>query len=172
MATSAEPQQDTRGTRREHGRVVVGVDGSPGSRAALREALLAADRHGDSLEVITAPLTEAELGAWGTGAWPAVPLPGPDRVLGAARRAAQDMVDDVLVELRGRLRTPARIDVRAVPGHPAQVLVRAAHGADRLVVGHRGRGAVGSLVLGSVGLHCLAAAPCPVTVVPPVDDGA
>ncbi|MDD7939580.1 universal stress protein [Actinomycetospora lutea] len=170
MSTSSDAQQRSAATRPEHGRVVVGVDGSPGSRAALREAVLAADRAGDVLEVIAAPLSEAELGAWGTGAWPAVPLPAPDRILEAARRSARDEVDDVLEELRDRLRSRPHVDVRVVPGHPAQVLVRAARGADRLVVGHRGRGAVGSLLLGSVGLHCLAAAPCPVTVVPPPDD--
>ncbi|PVZ06293.1 universal stress protein [Actinomycetospora cinnamomea] len=153
------------------GRVVVGVDGSSGSREALRAAILAADLRGDTVQVITAPLSDTELGAWGSAAWPAMPLPDPDRIVDAARDTARSMVADVLGELDGRLRTTPRVDVQAVPGNPARVLIEAARGADRLVVGHRGRGAVSSLVLGSVGLHCLADPPCPVTIVPPADDG-
>ena len=37
--------------------------------------------------------------------------------------------------------------------------------ADLLVLGHRGRGAFRSAVLGSVGLHCVLHATCPVTIV-------
>lgn len=171
MSTSAEPRQDPTTTSAEHGRVVVGVDGSPGSRAALRVAVLAADRRGDDLRVLTAPLSETELGAWGTGAWPSMSLPDPDRILGSALETARQMVEDVLAELRGRLRSEPTIDVRAVIGHPAQVLLDAARGADQLVVGHRGRGAASSLLLGSVGLRCVVHAPCPVTVVPLTDAG-
>jgi nucleotide-binding universal stress UspA family protein len=170
MTTSAEPRKDRSAARPERGRVVVGVDGSPGSRAALRAAVLAADTRGDTVEVLTAPLSETELGAWGTGAWPSMSLPDPDRILRGARDTARQMVEEVLAELRGRLRSDLAVDVRAVIGHPAHVLIDAARGADQLVVGHRGRGAVGSVVLGSVGLHCLTAAPCPVTIVPPTDD--
>jgi nucleotide-binding universal stress UspA family protein len=174
MTTASEQQQEPAQQQEPTtpGRVVVGIDGSPGSRAALLAAVLAADLRGDTVEVITAPLSDTELGAWGTGAWPAVPLPDPDSILGAARDTARHMVDEVIEELGDRRRSEPRVDVRAVIGEPAEVLVRAARGADRLVVGHRGRGAVGSLVLGSVGLHCLAAAPCPVTIVPLVDDEA
>ena len=48
----------------------------------------------------------------------------------------------------------------------AAVLVEEAADADLLVVGHRGHGALGSTLLGSVGLRCVLHAPCPVTVVP------
>ena len=47
------------------------------------------------------------------------------------------------------------------------MLVEASEGADLLVLGHRGRGAVRSALLGSVGLHCVLHATCPVTVVRP-----
>jgi nucleotide-binding universal stress UspA family protein len=47
------------------------------------------------------------------------------------------------------------------------VLVEASEGADLLVLGHRGRGALRSALLGSVGLHCVLHATCPVTVVRP-----
>ena len=47
-------------------------------------------------------------------------------------------------------RTPlVSIDVEAVAGGPAPVLLDAAEGADLLVLGHRGRGAFSSAVLGA-----------------------
>jgi nucleotide-binding universal stress UspA family protein len=57
--------------------------------------------------------------------------------------------------------------VRALPGAASEVLTEQARGADLLVVGHRGRGGFASAMLGSVGLHSVLNAPCPVTVVRP-----
>jgi nucleotide-binding universal stress UspA family protein len=45
--------------------------------------------------------------------------------------------------------------------------VDAAEAAELLVIGHRGRGSVASVLLGSVGLYCVLNARCPVTVVRP-----
>jgi nucleotide-binding universal stress UspA family protein len=64
---------------------------------------------------------------------------------------------------------PAVADVVTEPvaaiGSPVEVLLEAARDADLLVVGHRGRGAWRSALLGSVGLDVVLHAPCPVTVV-------
>ena len=46
-------------------------------------------------------------------------------------------------------------------------LIERARGADLLVIGHRGRGGAASALLGSVGLHCVLHAECPVTVIRP-----
>jgi nucleotide-binding universal stress UspA family protein len=54
-----------------------------------------------------------------------------------------------------------------VLGAPGRVLVEQARGAELLVLGHRGRGGVASVVLGSVGLYCVLHAPCSVTIVRP-----
>lgn len=43
--------------------------------------------------------------------------------------------------------------VEAATGAPGRMVVNVAQGADVLVLGHRGRGAVRSAQLGSVGLH-------------------
>jgi nucleotide-binding universal stress UspA family protein len=59
------------------------------------------------------------------------------------------------------------LEVRTVAGDPAAVLLDEAADADLLVVGHRGRGAIASACLGSVGLHCVVHAPRPVVVVRP-----
>jgi nucleotide-binding universal stress UspA family protein len=67
----------------------------------------------------------------------------------------------------------APIVTRVVQGHPAQVLLDAARGADLLVVGSRGHGTLAGMLLGSVSQHCVQHSPCPVVVVPadhPVED--
>jgi len=51
-------------------------------------------------------------------------------------------------------------------GPPAEVLLRVAKEADLLVVGSRGRGGLRSALIGSVSLHCIQHAHCPVLVLP------
>ena len=52
-----------------------------------------------------------------------------------------------------------------VGGHPAEVLVRAARGADMLVVGSQGHGGFTGALLGSVSQYCVHHALCPVLVI-------
>ena len=56
-------------------------------------------------------------------------------------------------------------------GHPAQVLIEASKEADLLVVGHRGHGAFTGMLVGSVSIHCVTGAFCPVVVVRRGDGG-
>jgi nucleotide-binding universal stress UspA family protein len=68
---------------------------------------------------------------------------------------ARALVDEVRTQTDGK---GVDVDVVAAPGPVAHGLLAAAEGADLLVVGSRGRGAVRSTVLGSVALHpCLRA---------------
>lgn len=55
----------------------------------------------------------------------------------------------------------------SVYGHPVDALIQASRTADLLVVGSRGRGALGSAMLGSVSRGVLHHADCPVAVVRP-----
>jgi nucleotide-binding universal stress UspA family protein len=164
VPTDAPPVPQPRDASAEHRpRVVVGVDGSPGSRAALVRALAEAARRGADLDVVTS--TPMPL-PW-TGIAPVV-VPGHNEVLtelaGRARALLTEAQEEPAVhEVPGATAVHAR--VLAVESAAAQALVDSAAGADLLVVGSRGRGAMRSALLGSVALHCVTHAPCPVLVV-------
>jgi nucleotide-binding universal stress UspA family protein len=49
--------------------------------------------------------------------------------------------------------------------HPSEALLRASNDADLLVVGSRGLGGFGGLLLGSISQQCVQHATCPVLVV-------
>jgi nucleotide-binding universal stress UspA family protein len=141
-------------------KVVVGIDGSDGSRAALEFAMAEAARRGAAVRVVWAI---PETGYWATSYGMSPALIGE---LGAdLEKVGRQMVDDVVAE-RGGTVSGVAVEVRAIPGPPAAVLVEQAAEADLLVVGHRGRGGLRSAVLGSVGMQCVLHAPGPVTVVP------
>jgi nucleotide-binding universal stress UspA family protein len=147
-------------------RIVVGLDGSTASRAALAFALREAARRGAAVEVVTA----FEI----PGYWDAIyralpPEDGPSLI--EARDAVCKEVDNVVEDVRASLadEMPQRppVAVTAVGGSAADALLRAARAADLLVVGSRGRGGFTSMLLGSVSLQCMLHATCPVTVVRP-----
>jgi nucleotide-binding universal stress UspA family protein len=143
-------------------RLVVGVDDSPEARLALAAALVDAAARGAELDVVTAypPVT-----IWSGGI-----AYVPEQVASireAAERRVRGIVDEVLSGPPSRAPGIDTVDIRVVgiEGHVAPVLIAAADGADLLVVGTRGRGGVRSVLLGSVALHCLSHAPCPVLVI-------
>ncbi|GGV35173.1 universal stress protein [Kitasatospora herbaricolor] len=134
-----------------HPVIVVGVDGSPSSRAALRWAQGQARLEDASVEAVAA-WDYPPMSGWGLS------VPGPE-IEEAARLALADTVKQE--------QAPARPPVRQRTecGHPADVLLRAARGAHLLVVGSRGLGGFTGTLLGSVSRHCVEHAPCPVVVV-------
>jgi nucleotide-binding universal stress UspA family protein len=142
-------------------RVVVGVDGSPGARAALAWAIGEAVRRRAELDVLTA----VPLGLYWTDAY----LPDPARIPAELDQAAAAARAQVTAVCRDAGPDPAAtrpvVRVVAVAGSPGPRLVERAAGAGLLVVGSRGRGVVRSAVLGSVALHCATHSPCPVAVV-------
>jgi nucleotide-binding universal stress UspA family protein len=136
------------------GRIVVGVDGSDESKAALRWAGRQAALTGARLEaVITWHIPSAAYGG------PMLALTEYDFAPGA-----QQTLDEAIQEVLGA--HPA-IEVSTVveEGYPALMLLQAAVGADLLVLGSRGHGAFAGMLLGSVSEHCVAHAPCPVVVI-------
>jgi nucleotide-binding universal stress UspA family protein len=143
---------------RSHGpRVVVGVDGSSGARAALVFGLHDAARRGVPVEAVAAyrpPDYWMDFYAVGTYA--------PDQLRTAALDRVRDFVAEVLPE---GPQPPPEVRVRASMGTAADVLILESHDADLLVVGSRGHGGFSSMLLGSVSMQCALHATCPVTVV-------
>ena len=85
---------------------------------------------------------------------------------------AEGATDDAVAAAR-REHPDLSVVGAAVPGDPRTVLIDASAHAHLLVVGSRGRGAVRSLLLGSVSATVSAQATCPVVVChPPTDDEA
>jgi len=143
------------------GTIVVGVDGSPESRAAIEFAMREATRRNAWLRVVAA----AQLPEYWTIAYGTADLPSPEEVIADTKRMARAALDEVVREHPAL--AAVEFNIEAIAGPPGPVLVDASDGADLLVLGHRGRGAVRSALLGSVGLHCVLHATCPVTVVRP-----
>jgi nucleotide-binding universal stress UspA family protein len=138
--------------------VIVGVDGSPQSAAALSFALAEAARCGETVHVVTS----WDLSPYAVGLLlaPVPPLP-PDA--GELERSAQQVQDDALAAA-GTVEVPLVRHV--VEGGAGAVLVDAARDARLLVVGTRGLGGLRAAVLGSVSRYCARHAECPVVVVP------
>ncbi|NMO88230.1 universal stress protein [Actinomycetospora sp. TBRC 11914] len=149
--------------------VVCGIDDSVGGRAALEEAIRRAGRRGARIRAVLVYEPPEMSGAWGWGPTGAVPLPRLEVYQQSERRVARKIVEPVLEAVRPELPTMPPVEIDAVPGWPVEALVEAAEGAQELVVGHRGRGAVSSVLMGSTSLGCVLHAPCPVTVVPARD---
>ena len=137
------------------GRIVVGVDGSPASLDALRWSVRQAELTGDNVEAVMSWEFPSE---YGLGFYP-VAVDYGQGVDWAER--AHSLVEMMLSQVDSAV----SVAVTVVEGHPAEVLIGVAAGADLLVVGSRGRGGFAGMLLGSVSTHVLAHAPCPVLVI-------
>jgi nucleotide-binding universal stress UspA family protein len=133
-------------------RIVVGIDGSDSSRAALRWAIRQARLIGGSVDAVTAWHYPSTYG-WAPVADGAIDIEG----------EAKKTLTEVLLGASG---LDPEVPVRPVvaEGHAADVLLRAAMGAELLVVGSRGHGGFASALLGSVSMNCVLHAHCPVLV--------
>lgn len=141
--------------------IVVGVDGSESSVRAARWAIEEASHRRASVRIISAFQAPA---AW----------LGMGEALGATMTVAvgeDDLksygmatIDAVLSEITVLGEVEVIPDARI--GHASDVLIAASREADLLVVGSRGHGDIGSLLLGSTGMHCVHHSACPVVIVP------
>ena len=131
-------------------RIVVGVDGSAHSVAALKWALEQAETRQGELTAVF---------AWEV---PFLGFPG-----AFDREELEKSGKEFLIETVSRVApTPAVPLITLVAeGDPAASLIKASENADLLVVGTRGRSPWAGLLLGSVSQRCAAGAACPVLLI-------
>jgi len=143
--------------------IVVGVDGSPESKEALRWAIDEAELRRATVRAVhawTYPVFFGEA---------YVPSEAVDAESLAAE--ARDALDAVVAEVAGE-DPRAYIEHVVAEGPAARVLVETAHDAELLVVGSRGHGGFSGLLLGSVSQQCAHHAPCAVVIVRPREEPA
>lgn len=142
------------------GRIVVGVDGSTCSAQALAWALRQAVLTGAGLEAVACWQVPALSGAGGYGAY--LDLSSFDPT-GPMTEVLDKAVTAAVGDVPGADAVTVRTSV--VQDYAPRALLEVAEGADLLVVGSRGHGALSGLLLGAVGLHCVTHAHCPVVVI-------
>lgn len=151
------------------GGVVVGHDGSAGADAALGWAIEDAARRGCPVHVIRAWMLASAIDAVGA---PVGTVPSMQECADVTLRLLEADVDAVVAGRRAAASGPAGarapdvpVTCHAVHGPSGPCLVGSSTSADLLVVGHRGRGHLEGLILGSVAEYATRHAACSVTVV-------
>ncbi|MCG8922847.1 universal stress protein [Lentzea sp. CC55] len=144
---------DARTEPRQDGPVVVGVDGSPASRAAISFAFRAAA----SLDV---PLVAVH--AWSdlpTDVWDLIA--DWQTIQEQESKALNERLADHLAQYPG-----VTVEQVVTRDRPAHTLLAQAENAQLVVAGSRGRGGFRGLLLGSTSQALIHHAPCPVAIVP------
>jgi nucleotide-binding universal stress UspA family protein len=134
--------------------IVVGVDGSDGSRNALAWALAEARLRGVNVHAVH---------VWSSPSVGAAPLAPPLIDFEQLEDEARTLLDDVIAQADAR---EVVVHKHVYEGYPSRCLLDAAGEADLVVVGSRGRGGFAGLLLGSVSQQVAHHASCPVVVVP------
>ncbi|MCF6476621.1 universal stress protein [Nonomuraea sp. MG754425] len=137
----------------EHGEIVAGVDDSPECAPALDHAFRQARLRGGTLRAVH---------SWQLPVPAYVPEASYD--VDEIRAAGRRLLGERLAPLREEYPEVTVVeDLREA--HPVDALTDASRRADLLVAGSHGRGAIGSMLLGSVSRSVLHHAHCPVAVV-------
>jgi nucleotide-binding universal stress UspA family protein len=144
-------------SQKQGSRVVVGVDGSGGSKRALVWAVATAKSAQAPVVAVYAYRTMGDPygGSYG---------PSPVHVYNQLRHAAEQDLSGELTDVLGGEGVPSLTQVVA-PGSPDEVLIEQSHGAALLVVGGQGHSRDTHLGLGSAAEDVIRHAPCPVVVV-------
>ena len=143
--------------------VMVGVDGSAASVRALSWAARYATATGARVQAVLAWHYPAAAGQAPVGI-------APDPVHRGTEAEQLAILDKTIAQAYTGQPGPTA-EARLGYGHPAQVLIEASKEADLLVVGSHGHGAFTGMLLGSVSIHCVTGAFCPVVVVRGHDAG-
>jgi nucleotide-binding universal stress UspA family protein len=137
--------------------VIVGVDGSDDAGLALAWAASYAEATGAELHAVLAWHYPSAVGSAPVGV-------APHEVTSEVERSRNEILDQA-IEAACAGKPSVQVQRRVIYGHPAQALIEESKSADLLVVGSRGHGGFTGLLLGSVSMHCVTHASCPVTVV-------
>ena len=135
--------------------IVVGVDGTAASGAALAFALREGALRGSAVEVVTAWAFEGPYDG-------ILALDSVDQ----ARRNAEQAQDAAVTAALATVAVPPLLSRTVVRGAAGPELIRAARGAKYLVVGNGHKNLAERALLGSVSRYCIQHAPIPVLVVP------
>jgi nucleotide-binding universal stress UspA family protein len=139
----------------KHFGIIVGVDGSGDSNVAVRWAAREAAIHRARLTLVHAIEMPKPL-------WSAAELR--ELYEADARGILEDAVADATDLTKGD--SPREVNCQTYFARPAPTLIDMSKDADLVVVGARGLGAVGRLLLGSVSTALVHHAHCPVSVIP------
>ena len=149
----------TGSTGRAEGRIVVGVDATTASAAAVRWAIREALLRQASVHLVFADDHDRCKRAPYAGCWNA-PRPDEDDAAGTALRAAEQQASQAL--------PPTRLSSERADGPPARVLIDRSAGAEMLVLGsayQKGQSASDTWPpMGPVTRACLHGAACPVVI--------
>jgi nucleotide-binding universal stress UspA family protein len=137
--------------------VVVGVDGSAESVAALRWAARYATATGARVQALLAWHYPGAVGG------PPIELT-PEAVHEHTEAEMRETLDAAVAKAYDG-QEAAGVEKGTPYGHPAQTLIEASREADLLVLGSHGHGAFTGMLVGSVSIHCVTGAFCPVVVV-------
>jgi nucleotide-binding universal stress UspA family protein len=170
-SSSWERRQPVAPLRFHH--IVVGVDGSPNSLAALSFAVALGVRDNASVEVVCAYQPQLQVRYPFA---PALPPYGPAgdgsrgqptvrEDLTDARADAQLLLERAMHDVFGDDHID-KVTLRPIDGHPQEVLIRMASAADLLVVGAHGHAGPLGMVIGSTAQAVTKHASCAVLVVP------
>jgi nucleotide-binding universal stress UspA family protein len=143
--------------------ILVAVDGSPGSDAAVRYAVDVASGTKAAVTMLTAYQGS------GSQIWAEADLYTEDKggpSFGTVAEQAAGTVAADAVRTALDLNPLVEVTARVVEGASLQVLISAAADYGLLVMGARGHGGFAGLRLGSISHGAICSAPCPVTVVP------
>jgi nucleotide-binding universal stress UspA family protein len=132
--------------------IVVGVDGSEASVEALRQAQRMAVPLGAKVQAVA---------CWD---YPQVYTGYVMMGVEGFEEGAKAVLDEAVTQAFGA-ETPSNVTSTVVRSHPREALIDASRDADMIVVGRRGHGGFGGLLLGSVSSAVVAHAHCPVMVV-------
>ena len=143
--------------------VVVGVDGSAESVRALGWAVRYATATGARVQALLVWHYPDAAGGPPVGV-------APEPVRHKTEEHMLATLDEAIAKASAAQPGP-EVETRLGYGHPAQVLIEASKEADLLVLGSHGHGTFTGMLVGSVSIHCVTGAFCPVVVVRGSDAG-